>query len=109
MAAPIGSPAPAPASEDWASQAADTVVNVVDAVREKTTARVLTVVRAVVYGIIGLFAVIVALVVLTIMLVRVVDIILPGDVWSAHLLIGVIFTIGGLLVWRKRYAPDTAG
>jgi hypothetical protein len=27
-------------------------------------------------------------------------------VWSAYLLIGVLFTVGGLLVWRKRYAPE---
>ena len=26
--------------------------------------------------------------------------------WPAYLLIGLLFTMGGLLVWRKRYAPE---
>jgi len=51
---------------------------------------------------------VVALVVVTIALVRLVDVYLPGEVWSAHLLIGVIFTLAGLLVWRKRYPPAHA-
>jgi hypothetical protein len=93
---------------DFADQAADTVIKVVDTVRDKTTGPILTAARAVVYGLIGLFAVIVGLVVLTIALVRLADSYLPGNVWSAHLLIGTIFTVGGLLVWRRRYAPDPA-
>jgi drug/metabolite transporter (DMT)-like permease len=108
VAAPIGAPRPTPASEDWAGQAADTVVSVVDAVRDKTTGPILTAARAIVYGLIGLFAVIVALIVTTIALVRIVDVYLPGEVWSAHLLIGSIFTIAGFFVWTKRYAPDTS-
>ncbi len=91
---------------DWADQAADTVVRVVDQVREKTTGQVLTAARAIVYGIIGGFAAIVALVVLVIALVRMLDVYLPGEVWSAYLLLGVIFSVFGLLVWRRRYAPE---
>jgi hypothetical protein len=105
MAAPTRPTVPGP-PEDWADQAADTVVKVVDAVREKTTGPVLTAARAIVYGIIGVFAALVALILLTIALVRIVDVYLPGEVWSAYLLIGLVFTIGGLLVWRKRYAPE---
>ena len=108
MAGPVDTRPPTPGSEDWADQAADTVVKVVDSVREKTTGPVLTVARAIVYGLIGFFAVVVALIVVTIALVRFVDVYLPGEVWSAHLLIGVIFTIAGLLAWRKRYPPEHA-
>ena len=93
---------------DWSEQAADTVVKVVDAVRDKTTGPVLTAARAVVYGLIGLVAVIVALIVLTIALVRLVDVYLPGEVWSAHAFIGLLFTFAGWYVWRKRYAPEPA-
>ncbi len=108
MAAPLGTPRPAPASEDWADQAADTVVKVVDTVREKTTGPILTIARAIVYGLIGLFAVIVALVLFTIFAVRIVNVYLPGDVWAAHLLIGTVFTIAGLFIWTKRNTPDPA-
>jgi len=91
---------------DWADQAADTVVRVVDTVREKTTGQVLTVARAIVYGIIGAFAAIVALIVLVILLVRMLDVYLPGEVWSAYLLLGVVFAGLGLFMWTKRYAPE---
>ena len=77
MAAPTRPTVPGP-PEDWADQAADTVVKVVDAVREKTTGPVLTAARAIVYGIIGVFAALVALILLIIALVRIVDVYLPG-------------------------------
>jgi hypothetical protein len=96
---------PRPTDPDWADQAADTVVRVVDSVRQKTTGPVLTGARAVVYGIIGLFGGLVALILLIIALVRLIDVYLPGDVWSAYLLLGVLFSVVGLFVWRKRYAP----
>ncbi len=105
---PTGPTAPTPLGDDWAGQAADAVVSVVDAVREKTTGPVLTVARAIVYGLIGVFAGLVALVLLTIALVRFTNVYLPGGVWAAHLLIGVIFIGGGLLAWRQRYAPEPA-
>jgi hypothetical protein len=94
---------PTPLDDGWADQAADTVVKVVDAVREKTTGPVLTVARAIVYGLVGVFAVMVALVVLVIALIRLIDSYLPGEVWSAYLLLGSVFTIGGLIVWRQRH------
>jgi hypothetical protein len=99
---------PRPTDPDWADQAADTVVRVVDSVRQKTTGPVLTGARAVVYGIIGLFGGVVALIVLTIALVRVVDILIPGDVWSAYLVIGAVFLLLGGFVWSKREAPTPA-
>ena len=105
MAAPFRPTDPSPEG-DWADQAADTVVRVVDTVREKTTGQVLTAARAIVYGIIGVFAGLVALIVLVIALIRMLDVYLPGDVWSAYLLLGVVFSVGGLLVWRRRYAPE---
>ena len=110
MAAPTrpSSPSSPPSASDgdWADQAADTVVRVVDTVREKTTGPVLTAARAIVYGIIGAFAALVALIVLVIALIRILDVYLPGEVWSAYLLLGVVFAVGGLFVWRKRYAPE---
>lgn len=109
MAAPTRPSSPSPPSDgDWADQAADTVVRVVDTVREKTTGQILTAARAVVYGIIGVFAAIVALIVLVIALIRILDVYLPGEVWSAYLLLGVVFGVAGWFVWRRRYAPEAA-
>ena len=99
-------PRPARTEPDLADQAADAVINLVDTVRSKTTGPVLTVARAVVYGLIGLFAGLVAAVLLAIALVRLIDVYLPGEVWSAHLLVGAVFTLAGFLVWTKRNAAE---
>ncbi len=105
MAQPSPSVGPPP---DWADQAADAVVNLVDVVRDRTTGQVLTAARAIVYGFIGVFAVIVALVLAVIGLIRLVDVVLPGEVWSAYFLLGTLFVLGGLLVWRRRAMPEPA-
>lgn len=91
---------------DWSEQAADAVVKVVGAVRDKTTGPVFTVLRAVVYGLIGVAAVLVALIVLTIALVRLLDVYLPGEVWSAYLLLGIVFSALGWFLWAKRDVPE---
>ena len=108
---PVSLPSPPPPKHDWAAQAADSVVNLVDSVRDKTTGPALTAVRAVVYGtfagIIGLAAV----VLLIIGAVRVLDVYLPeavfGDdhVWVVYLILGAAFSVAGGVCWRRRKSP----
>ena len=90
---------------DWAAQATDVVVNLVAQVRNRTTRPALLAARAVVYGFLAAVLGVAALVLLVIALVRFVDAYLPGDVWAAHLLLGGIFTIAGLLLWSRRRSP----
>lgn len=104
---------PAASQSDWPDQTADTVVNVVGAVRDRTTGPVLTVARGVVYG---LFAAIVgtaALVVFVIGAVRAIDNYLPDSVfgeehtWAAHLIVGLVLVIfGGVLFARRGRAVE---
>ncbi len=49
-----------------------------------------------------------ALVLVTVALVRALNVVVPGEVWSAHLILGTIFTLVGLLLWSKR-APKGDG
>ena len=83
-------------------QATDKLVDLVDKVRVNTTGRLITVARAIVYGLVILVVAIVALVLLVVGLVRLVDVLVPGQVWSAHLLLGVLFCIVGMVLWRMR-------
>jgi len=92
--------------DDWPVQAADTVERVVQTVKDRTTKPVMTVAKAVVYGLIVAAGGITALVLLSIALVRVVNVYLPGDVWGAHLLVGTVFVIAGLVLWATRRAPE---
>ena len=106
---PVGGPpvgaAPVPntqPSDDWASQAADTVERIVGSIRAKTAGPLETVAYALVYGLVALIVGGAAAVLGAVLLVRVLDIVIPGGVWSAHAITGGIFTLAGLFLWRKR-------
>ncbi len=107
-ASPLGAgehpppPAPAPSSPDWAAQTADTIERLVASVRAKTADPLDKVARALVYGLVAAIVGVAALVLGAVALVRVLDVVLPGDVWAAHALSGGIFVVVGLLLWRKR-------
>jgi hypothetical protein len=98
-----------PAENDWPAQVADTIVNVVGSVRDKTTGPALTVARAVVYGSFAAIVGCVALVVLVIASVRFIDNYLPDAVfgethtWAAHMIIGLVLTFAGLVLWMRRH------
>ena len=87
---------------DWAAQTADTIERVVGSVRGKTSEPVERVARIVVYGLVATVVGVVALILLLIGLVRMADAYLPGEVWIPYLVVGGIFTLLGLFLWRKR-------
>ena len=96
-------PRTATRDDDWTVQAADRIEGLVSSVRDKTTVPLTTVARGVVYGLVAAFAGGVALVLLAITLVRVIDVYTgEGNVWIAHLAIGMLFTLVGVWAWRKR-------
>jgi hypothetical protein len=92
--------------DDWAVQTADTIERYVGTVRSKTTEPVERIARILVYGLVAAIVGIAALALLMILVIRVLDIAIPGAVWSAYFVAGGIFTLTGLLLWRKRSAPD---
>lgn len=106
--------APAPSSNgdgDWPAQAADTIERLVGTVRDKTTGPAITAARWVVYGTFALLVGLVVGVLLAIAFVRIVDVYLPDawvgedHTWAAHLLVGLVFTVAGMLLWSRRSAP----
>ena len=104
--------APVAAADDWPAQAADTIVRVVGSVRDKTTGPALKAARAVVYGLLAALLGMAVLVLVSVALVRVVDAYLPSSVfgdthtWAAHLVVGLPFTLAGLLLWARRRPRD---
>ncbi|MFV0526511.1 MAG: LPXTG cell wall anchor domain-containing protein [Acidimicrobiales bacterium] len=97
------------ATPDWPARATATVVQYVDTVRSRTTGPALRVSRRVVYfTAIGLIAV-VALPMIMILLVRLavaatayVPSVDEGESWLAYMILGVLFLMAGLLLWRKK-------
>lgn len=107
MTEPAG--APATSEGDWPAQAADTIVRLVGQVRDKTTGPAITAARGIVYGLLAALLGLTAGVLVAIASVRLLDAYLPSSVfgethtWAAHLVLGLVFSAGGLALWRMRH------
>ncbi|HEY2333308.1 MAG TPA: phage holin family protein [Acidimicrobiales bacterium] len=87
---------------DWAARTADTIDELLGKVRSKTTVPLERLTRILVYGIVAVTLGVVVVVLVIIALVRALDELIPGPVWSAYLILGGIFLAVGLFLWRKR-------
>jgi drug/metabolite transporter (DMT)-like permease len=87
--------------EDWATQATDTIEQVVGVVRDKTVVPARAASKAVVYGLLAAFFVAVAVILLIIAFFRGAFIV-TGRVWGAYLWTGGILVIAGALCWTRR-------
>ncbi len=87
---------------DWASGLVGRFVDGVDSIRRATTRPVLTAARALVYGVVVLACVVAALVLAGVGLFRLLDVVLPGSSWSAHLVLGSVCCALGGLLWSRR-------
>ena len=94
-----GEPAPA---GDWATRLVDRFVDGVESVRQAATRPVLTAARALVYGLVVVACAVAALVLAGIGLFRLLDVVLPGSSWSAHLVLGAACCALGGLLWSRR-------
>jgi hypothetical protein len=93
---------------EWPAQAADTIVDAIGKVRDKTTKPAITAARAVVYGLIAAVVGSVALVLTLVLIVRIWDNYVPGNVWIIYAIFFVVFSGVGLLLLRKANAPAPA-
>ena len=93
---------------DWPAQAADAIVNAVETVRDRTTTPIMKIARGVVFGVFAGTIIIVIIVLAIIGAVRLLDEALPSGVWLPYLLLGVLFTVLGAVLFRRRNAPAPA-
>jgi tetrahydromethanopterin S-methyltransferase subunit G len=90
---------------DWTKDLLDRLDHYIDVVRSNTTDRLVKVARVLVYGlVIAIMGTMVAIISL-ITLIRVLDIVLPREVWLPYVVLGAIFLILGLFAWSKKTAP----
>jgi hypothetical protein len=91
------------ADGDWVVTLTDNLDRIIGTVRDKTTRPAITVVRAVVFGVVIAIIGITALVLLIVALVRLVNNFVPGPVWIAYLIMGSVLAIVGLiLMWMRK-------
>ncbi len=99
---------------DWPAQAADSIVELVDTVRSKTTDRVVLGARWVVFGFLIFTLVLTALISLVVGLLRFVQVTLVNladsagwelsharAVWISYLFVGMVFVGVGSLIWHQ--------
>lgn len=97
---------------NWPAQLADRVVGLVGTVRDKTTKPIITVTRAVVYGLLagllGIMALVLTLIAVTRALQALFDLFLSWDraVYVSYLVLGGILCIAGALLMAKRFSDD---
>src|SRR5438552_19169042 len=89
---------PARNSDDWAVQTADTIERLVGTVRSNTSDRLVSIARLVVFGLLAAILGLTAFVLVIVALIRGATLLL-GSAWGAYLLIGGLFTLGGLFLW----------
>lgn len=94
---------------EWPSQIADTIVDTVGAVRDKTAGPAVRASRGLVYGLVAAIFGVVAGILLLILLIRLLANYLPGPIWIVYLVLGALFTIGGIVLWVRAFnAPADA-
>ena len=91
-----------PRPSDWASSLVDRFIDIVEQVRNVTTRPVITLARALVFGVVMVCCLLAALVLTGIGLFRLLNVALPGDSWSAHLVLGAACCTLGALLWSRR-------
>ncbi|MDP7068394.1 MAG: hypothetical protein QF637_12305 [Acidimicrobiales bacterium] len=85
-----------------AAQATKLVVSTVESVRGKTTGPLLFAARLLIYSVVFFVTVVAGVSLLMIATVRIVNQLLPGDVWTTYLLLGGFFALLGMFLWSKR-------
>jgi len=91
-----------PARDNWASSLVDRFVKVVDQVRNVTTQPIVTLARVLVFGLVMVCCAVAATVLAGIGLFRLLDVVLPGESWSAHLALGATCCALSGLLWSRR-------
>lgn len=99
------------ATEDWPARLTQTLVGYVDIVRSKTTGNILDKSRLLVYalaaaliGLVAVFIFFILLVRLVVSLTELLPVIDEGETWGAYLFLGLVFSLLGALLWRRKGA-----
>lgn len=110
MAAPTAGPSGPPSSNgvipaEWPTQAADTIVDTIGKVRDRTTKPAIVAARGLVYGLLGLVVGSVALVLLLVLIVRIYDNYSPIGVWLLYAVLAALMIGAGTWLLKKANSP----
>ena len=88
---------------DFIDRALEFLDHLLDVFHDKVLRPILLIGRFIAYGFIVLLAALVLVIALVIGLLRLLNVyVFIGHVWISYLVIGAIFVVAGLVVWRRR-------
>lgn len=90
---------------DWTTDLLDRLDHYIEVVRSNTTDRLVKIARLLVYGVVAVIVGGMAAVVALIALIRILDVVLPREVWLPYVVLGAIFLGLGLFLWSKKTVP----
>ena len=92
---------------DWTTDLLDRLDHYIDVVRSNTTDRLVKIARLLVFGLIAVIVGSMAAVLALIALIRVLDVVLPREVWLPYVTLGAIFMGAGMFLWSRKTAVRT--
>ncbi|MCL4446328.1 MAG: hypothetical protein M1134_05605 [Actinobacteria bacterium] len=93
------------ADSQWPAKAADAVDVVVATVNDRAIRPIILAARAIVFGIIVVVLLVLVSVLFSIAVLRILDVyVFAQRVWASYLVLGALFTGGGLVAWSRRKA-----
>jgi hypothetical protein len=102
-------PPPQPgSSQDWTDQVTGLIVDNVDKVRNKTTGPILEVSRGSVHAVVAVTLLLPVAVLFLILTVRVLTYFVFREVWITYTVLGMLFTLIGVVLWSRRGSADAA-
>lgn len=96
----------------WAGKQADTIVKVVDQIRERTTKPIVLIARGAVFGLVAVFGVATAVVLALIGTTRAFQALIEwplsheSAVWVSYLIVGGLLLLIGAVLMRRRHQPE---
>jgi hypothetical protein len=91
-----------PDGPDWTDQVTDLIVDTVATIRSRTTGPILQGAKGVVHGVVALIVLVPVTILVLAGSVRVLNYLLPGDVWLAYAVMSAVFLLVGGVLWRQR-------
>ena len=103
-AGPSQPPAEPGSGQDWTDQVTGLIVDSVDKVRSRTTGPILEVTRGSVHAVVAIMLLLPVAVLFLILTVRVLTYYVFREVWITYAVLGMVFTLAGVVLWSRRHA-----
>jgi len=95
--------------DDWPGKAVDAIDLVVDTINDRVIRPIILVGRAIVFGLLIAAVATVVAVVVAVAALRLLDVYaFAHHVWISYAILGLLFSLVGLVIWSKRSASTNA-